>query len=203
MSVIANPYEDPDAWGTFNVGGSAMPGILTGVGMPDREFEYVINAGLGLGKTVMYRATNILDGIEIEHFIRRDGDWAAWEAWMKTMVGGWPAKFKGKPPAFPAVHPAAQIVGLTHMSLKSYGVPFQKKPNDPSRWYRVRFVEYSPLIKFPTGPTEPAVINGPPSPTTAFEGVLLGALGQALGRPATSRNVAPTTTTATATGSAT
>ncbi len=202
MSVIANPYTDPDAWGTFIVGGSPMPGILTAIGMPDRAYEYAIQMGYGSTQVVIYRSTKILDGIELEHFLR-PADWPLWESWMQTMVKGWPAKFAEKPPAFPAVHPAAQIVGLSRMSLKTYGAPFQKRPGDPSRWYKVTFVEYAPQTKLPTGPTEPAVINGPPTPTTAFEGALLGALGQALGRPATSRNVAPTTTTATATGSAT
>jgi hypothetical protein len=204
MSVIANPHTDPDAWGSFIVGGSPMPGILTSIGLPDRAYEYAIQNGYGSTKVVIYRATGIIDGLELVHFLRPTtdtdlGDWDKWETWMKSMVRGWPAKFAGKPPAFPAVHPATQIVGMSKMSLKTYGAPYQQIPNDPSYWYKVSFVEYAPQTKIPTGPTEPAQINGPPQPKDAFEAMVLNGLGSFLGRPATTPNASP----AVATGSAT
>ena len=112
MSIIPSPYTNPEAWATFIVGGSAMPGVLTRVGMPRRKYEYAIQNGYGQGKVVIYRATGILEGIEVEHYIEppddtTPGDWDLWEAWMQSMIKGWPAQFQGKPPAFPAVHPAA------------------------------------------------------------------------------------------------
>jgi len=206
MTVIANPYTDPAAWRQFIVGGSAMPGILTALGLPDREYEYAIQMGYGSTQVVIYRATKIIDGIEVVHFLRPTtandpGDWPLWEAWMRSMVKGWPAAFTGKPPAYPIVHPMAQVVGLAKASLKSYGAPFQMIPGDPSYWYKVRFVEYAPQKKIPTGPTEPAKLNGPPVPKDAFEGAVLTGLSAFLGRPATTPNAAPTT--ATASGSAT
>lgn len=181
MSVIANPYTDPAAWRQFIVGGSAMPGILTALGLPDREYEYAIQMGYGSTQVVIYRATKIIDGIEVVHFLRPTtandpGDWPLWEAWMKSMVKGWPVQFTGKPPAYPIVHPMAQVVGLTKANLKSYGAPFQMVAGDPSYWYKVRFVEYAPQKKIPTGPTEPAQINGRPTPRNWMEGVVDRAL---------------------------
>jgi hypothetical protein len=185
MSIIANPYTNPESWGAFLVGGSPMPGLLTAMGLPDRQYEYAVQNGFGVGgKVVIYRTTGILESIELTHYIRPNdvagngGDWDLWESWMRTMVPGWPTRYKSKPKAYPVTHPATQSLGLARAILKSYGAPFQAIPNDPSYFYKIVFIEWSPQQRIPTGPPEPAKVNGPPVPTDALTSAVLAALAE-------------------------
>ena len=187
MSVIVNPYLDPGPWGVFLVGGSPMPGLLQALGLPDRQYEYAVQNGFGVGgKVVIYRTTGILESIETTHYIQPPnadgigGDWDLWETFMRTMVPGWPAKYKTKPKAYPVTHPASQSLGLARAILKAYGAPFQRTPNDPAWFYKITYIEHSPQQRIETGPPEPAKLNGPPVPKDALEAAVLNAVTEFL-----------------------
>lgn len=179
MSVIPNPYDDPAAWGTVLIGGAPLPGELTLLEMPDREYEWAVQMGLGLGgAATIFRTTKLIETIGIELWFPDADAFAAGEEFMRVLVGpGWPQKIKVKPKAYKMSHPMAQWVGVTSVHCKAFGAP---KDVSGKLNYRLRVTlqEDSPRIVIPTGPAEPAKIDGPPKPQDALEAALVGALAE-------------------------
>jgi hypothetical protein len=179
---IPNPYKNPDAYGQVTIGGSVLPGILTALGLPARAYEFAVQQGYGATQVTIYRTTKILDTIEVVQFLRspnpdrpneRDDFDTLRDVFMPLLIPGWPNKITGKPRAFPFVHPDAQWLGLKKSHLTAFEHPKMMTPGDPSRSYKLVFQEDMPQTRIPTGPPEPAKINGPPAPTTVNEATLL------------------------------
>jgi hypothetical protein len=176
---IPNPYTTPDPYGFVEIGGSRMPGVLTSITYPDRTYEYAEQNGYGATQVTVYRTTKVITGIEVLHFLRDTPNGASGDfeklrdVFMPLLIPGWPNKITGKPRAFPLTHPDAQWLGVRRVHLTHFACPKMQTPGDPSRWYKMIFQEDMPQTRIPTGPPEPANINGPPAPTTVNEAALL------------------------------
>lgn len=160
-----------------------MPGILTAIGLPGRKYEFAVQQGYGQTKVTIYRMLDILDGIEVEHYLRpaetpsaRDDFEILRDDFMPFLIPGWPNKLIGRPKAYPFVHPEAQWLGLKRAHLIEFECPKMKNSGDPGRWYKMRFQEDVPQKTIPVGPPEPAKLNGPPAPKDAIEAALATAL---------------------------
>lgn len=180
---IANPYKDPDAYGYVTVGGTRLPGIMTSIALPERVYEFTVQAGYGQSKATVYKSLGLLESIEVVHFLRTNPDPNARDDFdilrddfMPFLIPGWPNNLVGKPRAFPVVHPDAQWLGLKRAHLVAFECPKMQNLGDPSRWYKMRFQEDQPVKRIPVGPPEPAKINGPPAPKDKFEQLLLNAV---------------------------
>lgn len=178
MSVIANPYDNPDAWGIVKIGGATMPGVLESLGLPPRKYEWAVQQGLGVGgPATIYRYCNLIESIEIAQFLDTVQAFEIAETMCKTLVGPkWPNEVKVKPKAYLMEHPALQWVGVRRVALRELEAP---KPVGNLKWmWLVRVIEDSPRRPVQTGPPEPAKINGPPQPQDALEAALVGALAE-------------------------
>jgi hypothetical protein len=157
--------------------------VLTAIGLPERLYEFAVQAGYGQSKVTIYRMLGLLEAIDVTHFLRapktpdeKDDFEILRDDFMPFLIPGWPNKLTGKPRAFPFVHPDAQWLGLKRAHLIGFEHPKQMTPGDPSRWYKMRFQEDQPQQKIPAGKPEPAKINGPPKPKDAMEATVLKAV---------------------------
>lgn len=171
MISIADPYENPDAWGQLLCSGIAVPGILTAVGVPDQTYELVEQNGIGTTKVLVYRAANLIKGAVFTHFIPR-GTWNDVLKFMNIIRPGFPKGKTKKPGAFIWSHPALQWVGVERAMVQAYGPPTQSIPGDRAWWYSLKIDEYVPKQTVKTGEPEPAKTNGAPAPKDAFEAAL-------------------------------
>ena len=175
MTAIPDPYSNPDPWGRVLCSGTTMPGILTAIQLPGRAYEWAVQNGYGSTKVAIYRAPNLLESVKITHYIT-PGQFELVQGFMNLLIPGFPERYKQKPKAFSWTHPALQWLGLNRASLKSYDAPTQISAGDPSYLYTIELIEWSPKLTVPTGPPEPAKINGPPAPKDALEATFLQAV---------------------------
>lgn len=181
---IANPYTNPEAFGAVYVGGSRMPGILTTVTLPARQWEFNVQSGIGQTKSTIYKSLGLLETIELVHYIEpnRNGARGDYEVlrdeFLPLLIPGWPNKLNVRPKAFPLTHPWLQWLGLRRAHLTAIHAPEMMAVGDPSYTYKMVFQEDAPKLVIPTGPPEPAKINGPPAPKDALEAAVASALAQ-------------------------
>lgn len=192
--TIAHPLRDGDAWGRVEIGGSVLPGILTDIVVPPRVWEWAVQQGYGQTKVTIYRSTGVLEAISFTHFLRLDtraDDWdALTEAFLPTLIPGWPNAYQSRPRSLPVTHPAIQFLGGKRIHLTKMFAPVPPQGEKIPQYYTLEFQEDVPQKKISVGPAEPAKLNGPPTPKDAFEKTLLDSLATFTGKPV-SRVVAP------------
>lgn len=162
--IIPSPYLHPDIWGQIKlVGYGFLPGYLVGLKGLVRAHEWVYQKGLGTsGASSIWRGRKIIEDIGIEIELPEDVDFVGLGL-LITAVAPPPGK---KPATFGVEHPMFAMVGVTRISLKSYGV----EPSANNSW-RLAFgvTEYSPTIIAKVGPADPAKLPGEPKPKDAID----------------------------------
>jgi hypothetical protein len=209
MTSIAHPLRNRDNWGRVLIGGSVLPGILTDVAVPARKFNWTVQRGFGISMETAFQSVDIISGISFTHFLdlKTTGvdDWALLETFLKTLLPKWPTDVQAKPKSLPVVYPLLQFLGANRIHLAEFHAPKPPQGEKIPQYYEVVFQEDVPKKRPPTGPAEPALLNGVPKPKdqmdianltqlAAFKGI---SLGQLLATPPT-----PTSPAAIATGKA-
>lgn len=209
MTSIAHPLRNKDDWGRVLIGGSILPGILTDVAVPARKFNWSVQKGFGLSMVTVFQNVDILTGITFTHFLdlKTTGidDWTLLETFLKTLLPKWPTDVQLKPKSLPVVYPLLQFLGANRIHLSDFYAPEPPQGEKIPQFYKVVFQEDVPNKRPPTGPAEPALLNGVPKPKDQMDIANLQALAsfkgisfqQLLATPPT-----PTSPAAIATGKA-
>ena len=162
--AIANPYDNPDAWGQIKLTGYGfLPGFLVGLKGLVREHEWVYQKGLGTsGASSIWRGRKIIESIGILLECPNREDFTALDLLLTAIV---PAVGK-KPATFGVEQEMFRIAGVSRISLKSYGI----EPSAGNSWqFALGVTEYSPTILAKVGPADPAKLPGDPKPKDAID----------------------------------
>lgn len=168
MTAIAHPLRDSADWGRVLIGGSVLPGKLTEIVVPARVFNWAAQKGYGLSNITVFQNVDVLSGITFTHFLdlKTTGadDWTLLETFLKTLLPKWPTNIQVKPKSLPVIHPAIQFLGGNRVHLAKFYAPEPPSGEKIPQYYKIEFQEDIPDARPKTGPSEPAQLNGVPSP---------------------------------------
>jgi hypothetical protein len=168
MSTIAHPVQNAADWGRVLIGGSVLPGVLEEITVPPRIWNWAKNRGFGQSIVTVFQSTDILDEIKFRHFLNLKttgaDDWALLETFLRVLLPGWPDKYVQKPRSLPIVHPAVQFLGGKRVHLTKIWAPIPPPGEKIPQYYEIAVQEDVPDKRPPTGPAEPAQLNGVPKP---------------------------------------
>ena len=162
--IIQSPYDNPELWGEIElVGYGPLPGHLVGLKGLVRAHEWVYQKGLGTsGASSIWRGKKIIEDIGILLELPASVDFVGLGL-LISAVAPPPGK---KPATFGIRHPMFALVGVSRISLKSYGI----EPSAGNSWQLAFGVtEYSPSIVAKVGPADPAKLPGEPQPKDAID----------------------------------
>jgi hypothetical protein len=209
MTSIAHPLRNREDWGRVLIGGSVLPGILTDVAVPSRKFNWSAQKGFGLSMVTVFQNVDILTGISFTHFLNLKttgaDDWTLLETFLKTLLPKWPTDVQLKPKSLTVVYPLLQFLGGNRIHLAEFFAPEPPSGEKIPQFYKVVFQEDVPNKRPPTGPAEPALLNGVPRPKDQMDIANLTALADFKGISLTQLLATPPTPTspaAVATGKA-
>lgn len=209
MTSIPHPLQNDADWGRVLIGGSALPGILTDVGVPSRKFNWSTQKGFGMSMITVFQNVDILSGISFTHFLNLKttgaDDWALLETYMKMLLPKWPTDVQIKPKSLPVTYPLLQYLGARRVHLAEFFAPEPPQGEKIPQYYKLVFQEDVPDRRPKTGPAEPALLNGVPRPKDLQDATLLQGLADFKGISLTSllaRPATPTSPAAVATGRA-
>lgn len=210
MTSIAHPLRNKADWSRVLIGGSVLPGILTDVAVPARKFNWAVQRGFGISMETAFQSVDIISGISFTHFLdlKLTGadDWALLETFLKTLLPKWPTDVQAKPKSLPVVYPLLQFLGANRIHLAEFHAPKPPQGEKIPQYYEVVFQEDVPKKRPPTGPAEPAQLNGIPTPKDFADASNLQAFGNLFGVTVptlrTRQQQDPTSPAAIATGSA-
>lgn len=174
MTTIANPFlsiGESDAWGLIALGTTQFPGVIVDVDGVDRPYEWAVQRGLGLsGAATIYRAEQLAEGIKVTCHLLNAIHWQQWQAFHDYTK----PKKGTRPTAFPIGHPAFFAADIAKVVFKARPSP----KHIGKRIWSVEYplLEYAKPIKVPTGPADPAKIDGPPKPKDQLDEALSGLL---------------------------
>jgi hypothetical protein len=177
MTAIPHPLRNKEDWGRVLIGGSVLPGILTEVAAPARTFNWTVQKGFGMSMVTAFQNVDILTGISFTHFLdlKTTGadDWALLETFLKTLLPKWPTDVQVKPKSLPVVYPLLQFLGGNRIHLSKFFAPVPPQGEKIPQFYTIEFQEDVPNKRPPTGPAEPAQLNGVPKPKDQLDAALL------------------------------
>jgi hypothetical protein len=177
MSTIPHPLQNNADWRRVLIGGSVLPGKLTDVAVPSRKFNWNVRKGFGMSMVTVFQNVDILSGISFTHFLdlKTTGadDWALLETFLRTLLPKWPTDVQVKPKSLPVVYPLLQFLGAKRIHLAEFFAPKPPQNEKIPQYYTIVFQEDVPDKRPPTGPAEPAQLNGVPKPKDLLDATLL------------------------------
>lgn len=176
MTTVANPFltqAESNAWGIVLVDGKVpFPGVVVSVNGLIRPIDWQVQNAIGVtGAALIYKGKKLVEGITIVCELTNAIHWQQWEthyAYIAVPDGA-------RPKVVTLGHPA--FTKLAKQVFKSY--PEAPEYAGKRKWIATYTLnEYKKPVKVPTGPPDPAKIDGPPKPKDAAEQALAGLLNK-------------------------